>query len=112
MAYSNELLGKRLKHLRVSNNLTQEELSKKLNIATNTLSNYENGNRQPTIEMLKNIINIFNVPSDFLISDNVNLIQNVQVAASMKNDNADLSSLSNHDKKLVLDMIKRLKENK
>lgn len=38
-----ELVGKRLKEFRKSNNLTQEELAKEINTSHSTISGYENG---------------------------------------------------------------------
>ena len=58
---------KNIKELRLQANLSQIELSKKLGIAQNTLSQYENGNREPDIEMLQKIANELNVSLDYLI---------------------------------------------
>lgn len=57
----------RLKDLREDNDLTQEELSKKLNITRSALSNYEQGTREPSINLLIKIANYFNVTLDYLL---------------------------------------------
>ena len=44
-----------LRKLRTDNSLTQEELSKKLNVSPSTISQYENGIREPGISQLINI---------------------------------------------------------
>jgi transcriptional regulator with XRE-family HTH domain len=46
-------LGKILKHIRVFNDLTQLELSKKLNISRSYISEIESGKKIPTLEVLK-----------------------------------------------------------
>lgn len=61
-----------LKYLRKKSKLTQEELSKKLNISRQTLSYYETGSREPDINMLISISNFFDCSVDFLLSGNLN----------------------------------------
>ena len=56
-----------LKSLRLSNKLTQDELSKKLKISRSTIGMYENGSRQPDFETLELIADFFNVDIDFLL---------------------------------------------
>ncbi|MBP2079630.1 helix-turn-helix domain-containing protein [Oceanobacillus polygoni] len=64
------MLGDRLKKLRKQHNLSQEELSKKLDISRGTYAHYEINKRQPDYETLKKIANYFNVSLDFLITGN------------------------------------------
>lgn len=56
----------RLKELRKKNNLTQDELAKKLHITKQALSHYENGSRYPKRETLEAIADLFNVDMDYL----------------------------------------------
>lgn len=51
----------RLKLLRKSLRLTQAAFSNKLGLARNTIANYEDGNRTPSIAILKLICNTYNV---------------------------------------------------
>jgi transcriptional regulator with XRE-family HTH domain len=53
--------------LRAINGMTQAELSSKLMIAQNTLSNWENGNREPDADALTRIANLFGVSVDMLL---------------------------------------------
>lgn len=59
-----------LKILRENNNLKQIELAKKLNISSAAYSNYETGRREPNIEILLKISELFNVSVDDLITKN------------------------------------------
>lgn len=61
------MLGKRIKELRVAFGWSQVELAKRLNIAKQTVSNWENENIQPSIEMLVRLVKLFNVTSDYLL---------------------------------------------
>lgn len=49
------MIGKILKTMRKINNFTQTELSKKIGIPQNTLSQYETGRIEPTYEMILKI---------------------------------------------------------
>jgi transcriptional regulator with XRE-family HTH domain len=62
---------KKLKELRIGNDLSQSELAENLGIAQNTLSQYENGKREPDIATLNIIANYFGVTTDYLIGRNI-----------------------------------------
>lgn len=57
----------RLRELRLKNNLSQLELSKKLNISNVTLSQYENGVRRPDINTISDFADFFGVTADYLL---------------------------------------------
>lgn len=60
-------LSDRLKELRKSNNLTQEELGKVLGVGKTTISMYENANSTPNDEIKIKIADYFNVTLDYLL---------------------------------------------
>lgn len=65
-----------LKSFRSKLNLSQAELSKKVNIPTTTLFNYELGKCEPNIETLIKLANFYNVSLDELVgreADTINL---------------------------------------
>ena len=57
----------RLKKLREFSNLTQKDLADKLGVTKQSVSNWENGNILPSIEMLVSIANFFSVSTDYLL---------------------------------------------
>lgn len=61
------MLGQRINELRISMGLNQVDLAKKLNITKQTVSNWENENIQPSIEMLVRLSKIFGVTTDYLL---------------------------------------------
>ncbi len=61
------LFSKRLKELRTSANLTQEELGKNLSVTKSAICGYEKGNRTAPMEMLIAIANYFKVDLDYLV---------------------------------------------
>ena len=66
-----EKIGKFIKKLRKANNLTQDELAKKLGVTYQAVSKWENGKSIPDIAILKDISTLFNVNIDELLEGNV-----------------------------------------
>lgn len=60
------LLGKRIKDLRKSHGLTQQELGKKINVTKVSISCYENETRTPSLETLVELSEIFQVDPNYL----------------------------------------------
>lgn len=66
------MLGLRIRELRTAFGWSQVELAEKLNISKQTVSNWENDNIQPSIEMLVRVSKVFRVSTDYLLGlDNV-----------------------------------------
>ena len=61
------MLGEQIKQLRLNKKLSQVELAEKLCVTKQSVSNWENENIMPSIEMLMKIANIFGVTTDFLL---------------------------------------------
>ena len=61
------MLGQRICELRTALGWSQVELAKRLKVAKQTVSNWENENIQPSIEMLVRLAKIFNVQTDYLL---------------------------------------------
>ena len=61
------MLGSRINELRIASGWSQVQLAEKLNISKQTVSNWENENIQPSIEMLVRIANLFSVSTDYLL---------------------------------------------
>lgn len=61
------MLNETIKALRLSRNINQVEFSKKLGVTKQCVSNWENDNVVPSIEMLCKIADYFNVSTDFLL---------------------------------------------
>lgn len=61
------ILGARIKFLRQEAGLTQKQLAERLNMRDNTISQYEKGDRTPSVETQMNIAQLFGVSIDFLV---------------------------------------------
>ena len=61
------MLSKRMYKLRMAFGWTQVQLAQKLGVTKQTVSNWENDNIQPSIDMLVKLSKIFNVSTDYLL---------------------------------------------
>ena len=57
----------RLRELRLERNMSQQRLAMELSMTQNTISRYENGEREPGIKELIRIVDYFNVSLDYLL---------------------------------------------
>ena len=58
-------------HLRLVNNLSQEELASVLKVSRQSLSKWENGETLPPLTAIKQLCSLFKVTADELIDDNI-----------------------------------------
>ena len=63
----NNYFGKNLRYLRGLNNMTQTDLSNKLNITHQSISNYEKGKRFCDLDTLVQVSELFNISIDDLL---------------------------------------------
>lgn len=57
----------KLKSIRLEKGLKIKEVSKLLDLSENAFGNYEKGLREPSLETLKRICQLFDVTADYLI---------------------------------------------
>ena len=57
-----------LKNIRKQRNLNQQKVAMDLNISREALSYYENGKREPSLRLLVQMSNYFNVSINYLIT--------------------------------------------
>lgn len=60
----------RVRALRQARNMSQVELAKRLGVTKQSVSNWENDNIQPSIEMLMRIAEVLDVSTDYLLGLN------------------------------------------
>ena len=66
------LFAKRIRELRKSNGLTQEELGKLVNISKVSISFYESGARMPSLDTLTALCDVFKVDLEYLLGRFIN----------------------------------------
>ncbi len=67
---------KKLKALRLENEMTQKYVAARLNVARSTIAGYETKNRQPSHEKLTALANLFDVSVDYLLEDDDSIHMN------------------------------------
>lgn len=60
-------LNENIKHLRLARNLSQVDLAQALGVTKQSISNWENNNIQPSIDMLVRLSQFFSVSTDVLL---------------------------------------------
>ena len=64
------MIGDRIRLLREKQNLSQVQLAEKINVSKQSVSNWENNNIVPSIDILKKLALFFNVSTDYLLELN------------------------------------------
>lgn len=71
-------LGKNIKSLRKIEKLNQKDLAFKIGVSQTSIAHYEAGTRQPTIETLMELSQLFDVSIDHLVGHSLSTIKNVK----------------------------------
>ena len=61
-----------LKYYRLKNNLTKKELASRVGVSAMSITHYENGDREPSIDTIKKLCIIFDITADELLEINQN----------------------------------------
>lgn len=96
-------LGESIKQERQKLNLTQEQLSEKLDISISYLGRIERGERNIPLDTLVRLANILNVSIDYLLKDSKPKNNNNVLTCEI---NQLISQLSNSEKTVILNMIR------
>ncbi len=92
-------LGDKLHKLRLEFNMSQKEVAGIINTSPSIISNYESGERTPSVENLMALANLFHCSTDYLLGFQTN-----------ENDNTlDVSMLSGEQKALLQKLLATMK---
>lgn len=89
-------IGSRIKELRLSKELTQEEFGRIFGIVKSTVSLYENNNSTPNDQIKKEICKYFNVTLDYLAG-----VSNQRTEEVASHQQEDVFSLTEDEKELI-----------
>lgn len=99
-------IGDRIRYLRRKANLNQTELAKKLGVSTSTVGFWETNKREPDLDLLVKLSEMFNVSADYLLNNyNDNTIMIYGRAGSHKN-----IDFTDEQIRLIEDFIETLKK--
>jgi transcriptional regulator with XRE-family HTH domain len=78
-------LGERLQQQRQLKNLSQKQVAEAINVSPSVVSNYENGERTPSLESLVSLARLFQCSTDYLLGfEKIEISQSIN--ASMLDD--------------------------
>ena len=99
-------LAKKIKNFRKKKGWSQEELAKRININSAHLSRLENGKYLPSIDLLKKLSEIFEVSTDYLLSDTNEEAKEIKIEdETLANRIKLLNSLDGKDKETIINVI-------
>lgn len=64
------MLSEQIRNLREARHMTQVELARALSVSKQAVSNWENNNIQPSVEMVETLADYFGVTVDYLLGRN------------------------------------------
>lgn len=109
-------IGRKIKNIRLDNKLTQKEFADKISKSCITIRKYESGDIKPPIEVLSDISNIFNIPMNYFLEDNLKeyptplamdyLYKKKSLSSTVQEDN--IESDDYHKIKCISDIISTL----
>ena len=79
-------IGEKIYHLRVVNNLSQDDLAKMMEISRQSLSKWENDETLPNIDNIKQLCEIFKISADEMINDKVVIHRGKKLKMSIGED--------------------------
>ena len=79
-------IGEKIVHLRAVNNLSQDELAKRLNVSRQALSKWEKDETLPAVDAVKVMCEIFKISADELINDEVVIHRGKKLKMSIGED--------------------------
>lgn len=105
-------IAQRIKDLRLSKHLTQKELAQLLNVKPTTVSGWELGRNEPSIDTLKDLARIFGVSVDYMAGATESLDKDKK-SVDLENDPVVLSyggrPVSDEDMDIIKAILERHK---
>ncbi len=69
------MFGKRLREVRMARGMTQQSLADAVGIALRSYQCYEQGTREPPLDMLVKLSDVLMVPTDYLLERDLSLLK-------------------------------------
>ena len=100
-----------LKGLRIKSGLTQQEMADKLNISRSSIGMYENGEREPSFELLEIIADYLNVDMNYLLGKKESS-ENIPQGYYLNEDARDMAQFlfDNPEYKVLFDSTRKVKK--
>lgn len=99
-------IGKNIKSIRQQKLLSREYISKKLDISIHTLAKYEQGQREPSIDMIDKIAQVLEVPTEEIYGFKKNVYDLIDILSKDKVKKIP----SSKDKEILKQTLERLEK--
>lgn len=106
-----KIIGRRIKKLRKSINLTCSELASLVNIGDKHLNYIENGTKTPSLDLLYNVSKVLGIPLSSLFSEDSATLSKT-AANKTEMEIVYLSLFKNKDRKKAIEILKKLSDRK
>lgn len=101
-----DILAMRLRELRIQSKFTQAYVAEKLSISREAYSFYENGRRQPSVEILIMLADLYAVSLDYILGRTSNSAPFFDIPSDFNQLILMYSSLSPSAQKLIMRIVK------
>ena len=95
-----QMIGEQIKALRIARNMSQVELASALNVSKQSVSNWENNNILPSVEIIKQLARFFSCSSDYLLELDNSPKSHIDISELSLEQAAHVTSLVNDIKNL------------
>lgn len=97
------MLGERIAFLRSKQGLSQAELARRLNISPSAVGMYEQGRREPPVDILISLARVLGVTMDYLLTGCGNCLEDCRLSpGNTEKTMADFLKMLNREELLVL----------
>lgn len=69
------MFGKKLREVRIARKMTQQKLADAVGLALRSYQCYEQGTREPSLDMLVKLADVLEVPADYLLCRDLSLLK-------------------------------------
>ncbi|MDD7208760.1 MAG: helix-turn-helix transcriptional regulator [Lachnospiraceae bacterium] len=101
------MIGEQIKALRIARNMSQVELAAALNVSKQSVSNWENNNILPSVEIIKQLALFFSCSSDYLLELDDSTKSYIDISDLNLEQAAHITAIAN-DMKILNKKIKGL----
>jgi transcriptional regulator with XRE-family HTH domain len=102
-----EEIGARIRTMRKSRKMTQEDLAKSIGQSASSITMYETGRREPDFETLEALADVFNVPMAYIVSGEQEPVQRPIPIRDSETFAKIVMSLSVKDYQTVMEIFTR-----
>ena len=101
--------GKWLREARIHNNMTQEELAKKVGVTKGAIGNYESEVSSPKETILIELMNVLHIDANYLYQDYIQARESLELSKDESALIITYRNLTDYGKQLMMDRAAELK---